>query len=61
MWKWQAASYSLSHKIFVKNDVVKGVVLELLEVEGVIIESYIYVLSLKGRISTLYGRITQKK
>ena len=61
MWKWQAASHSILHKIFVKNGVVKGVVLKLLEVKGITIESYIQVLPLEGRITTLYGRIAQKK
>ena len=61
MWKWQIANHSLSHKIFVKNGVVKGVILKLFKVEGVIIESYVHVLPLKERITTLYGCIIQKK
>ena len=60
MWKWQAASHNISHKIFVKNGVVKGVVLKLLKVKGITIESYVQVLPLKRKITTLYGRIAQK-
>lgn len=50
MWKWQAINHNSSHKIVVKNSSIKYVIQQLLEVEGVIVESYIEIPPLKEEL-----------